>query len=155
MELPENFTENTIDQFPINFIFDLIGRQHHIALKKELEPYNINVSEYHIIMKLYTEGKKTQQDISRSFYLTEGTVARSIRHLEDKNLIKREIDENNRRRNFVYLTDKSKKLASKIDDLDNQWENTVCNFLTKEDIHNLKQVLYKITINSINTKEKL
>lgn len=153
MTIPNDFTQDNIHSFPINFIFATINRQHNIYLKSKLSPYNVAVSEFPVLMMLYNEDKKTQQDIAKTFYLTEGSIARTIRNLEDKDLIRREIDDNNRRRNFVFLTDEGKKIASHIENIDQKWEEDVCDFLNKEEMEKFKQILYRITLKSIEEKE--
>ncbi|MBE6488730.1 MAG: winged helix-turn-helix transcriptional regulator [Methanosphaera stadtmanae] len=153
MKIPEEFTEDNINNFPVSFIFSTIYRQHILYLKHNVEEHDITAGEHPIIMKLYHDGPKTQHEIAESFYITEGTIARTVRNLENKNIINREVDENNRRQNFISLTDKGINIALEIKNLEDEWENTTCNFLSKEELDHFKRTLYKITINSINSNK--
>ncbi|WP_455645862.1 MarR family winged helix-turn-helix transcriptional regulator [Methanosphaera sp.] len=154
MSLPTDFTMENIDNFPVSFIFSTISRQHSIYLKHELEPYAIAVGEYPIIMSLYHEDKKTQKELADAFHITEGTIARTVKHLEDKELIEREINEKNRRQNFVYLTEKGTTIARHIENMENEWQEKLCAFLNEKETTNFKQILYQLTINSIEINEK-
>lgn len=154
MNVPEKFTKENLSDFPSSFIFATIFRQHTIFLKHKLEPYNITAGEYPIIMMLYKEDKKTQQEIAKSFYMTEGTIARTVRNLEDKKIIQRQTDENNRRRNFVYLTTEGKEIASLIADLEKQWEEEVCKFQNTKEMDEFKEILYEITMNSFKINKQ-
>lgn len=154
MKIPKEFTIDNLDQFPVSFIFSTIYRQHILYLKHNVEKHNITPAEHQIIMKLYHDGQKTQHEIAESFYITEGTVARTIRNLEKKEIIQRQVDENNRRQNFISLTEKGKDIAQEIKNIEKQWEANTCNFLSEEDLDSFKKLLYKITINSIEENKK-
>lgn len=154
MSIPKDFTKDNLSNFPVSFIFSTIYRQHTLFLKHQLEQYNVSAGEYPLIMTLYNESKKTQNELANIFYMTEGTIARTVRNLEDKGFIKREIDDNNRRRNFVFLTDEGKRLASVIGNLELEWQKEVCDFLDDDQMDLFKQILYKITIKSIQLNKK-
>ena len=57
--------------------------------------------------------------------MNKGAVARSIKKLEDKGLITREIDENNRRQNKLSLTKKGEQTLAQAIEILNCWENQV------------------------------
>ena len=154
MTMPKKFTKENAHNFPISFILSTIYRQHTIYLKNTLKPYDVSVGEYPTIMKLFKEGKKTQHELAEAFHMTEGTIARTVRNLEDKNSITRKIDKNNRRQNFVYITEKGEKIASLIENFDSLWEEEVCGFLNKKQKNEIKEILYDITINSLNQNKK-
>ncbi len=152
MSLPEKIIEedSEITSIPLNLYLSVITRQHNIYMNHELKEYNISAGEFPILMKIYFEGKKTQQDIANSFYLTQGTVARTVRNLEDKGFIKRKIDDKNRRRNFVYLKDKGKDIAEHIYNLENKWEGMILEDLSPSETRSVKRILYKATRNSLD-----
>ena len=155
MTMPKKFTKENAHNFPISFILSTIYRQHTIYLKNTLKPYDVSVGEYPTIMKLFKEGKKTQHELAEAFHMTEGTIARTVRNLEDKNIITRKIDKNNRRQNFVYITEKGEKIASLIENFDSLWEEEVCGFLNKNKKMKLKKYYMILQlIPSIKIKNK-
>lgn len=144
-----------IDDIELIAFLSIIDRQHYIYMNHMLKDYNTSAGEFPILMKVYHEGKLTQHEIADTFYLTPGAVARTLRRLEDKNLIHRETDENNRRQNFVTLTDDGYEIVKHIINLDTQWEKEVCDFLSDDEIHTLKKTLDKIVKNSYKIKNKI
>ena len=153
MKIPDNFTIDNIDNFPVSFIFTTISRQHTLFLKHHVEKYDITPGEHPIIMKLYHDSSKTQQEIAESFCITGGTVARTVRKLEEKKIIERTIDKNNRRQNLISLTEKGKKIAKEIKNIEKEWENIVCDFMSEEELDSFKKILHKITINSFESNK--
>ena len=150
MTIPEKYNIENLDEFHLSFILSTISRQHSIYLNHQLQEYNITAGEYPIIMKLYKEDKKTQKHIAQSFGLTEGSIARTLRHLEDKRIIKRKINQKNRRQNFVYLSKKGMKIASIIEDVESKWEENINYSLNKDEFKKLKETLYYISIESLD-----
>ncbi|WP_304124855.1 MarR family winged helix-turn-helix transcriptional regulator [Methanosphaera cuniculi] len=147
--------EDNVDNIELIAFFSIIDRQHYIYLNHMLKDYNTSAGEFPILMEIYHKGKLTQHELVDTFYLTPGAVARTLRRLEDKNIIHREIDENNRRQNFVTLTSDGADIVKHILNLDIQWEKEVCEFLNENEIHKLKKVLDQILKNSYKIKNKI
>ena len=90
--------------------------------------------------------------ITDHFKIDKGSIARSIQKLQEKQFINKEIDENNRRKYQLSLTEKGRAVALKIMDLNNEWENQIystCNTDEKQ----IVELMRKITISSINIQK--
>jgi len=85
--------------------------------------------------------------------MNEGTVARTVEKLEKNDLIIRKVDECNKRKKIIYLTDKGRKNALKFKSLDKKIEEKLFEDFSKESIENSKKILKKIAINAINLCE--
>ena len=72
--------------------------------------------------------------------------------MEDKDLIVREIDENNRRQNKISLTPKGKEIMKKGIEILKKWEKEVFNNDIIDD-RTFKNVLKEIAINAIELNE--
>lgn len=86
--------------------------------------------------------------------INKGAVARSIKKLEEKGLVVREIDENNRRQNKVSLTKKGQQTLDDAAKIFNMWEDEVIlqkGYVTKE---LLQQILKEIAIKTIELNKK-
>ena len=81
--------------------------------------------------------------------MNDGTIAKALRKLEDKNMIQRSPNPDNRRQNLISLTDTGLNIAEEFNNLDEKWEKDVFEDLTSDEIIDLKWDLHRITLNSI------
>ena len=155
MNQEKEFIQNNINEFSMNFIFKTLTRQHDIYLKQKLKPYNIGVSEFYFILRLYSHRKTNQHNLAKYFILTEGTVAKIVRKLEDKELITRQIDQKDRRQNYISLTSHGIDIAEHIISLEEEWQEIICEELTSSQIDQLNQLLETITYKSIEERNNI
>ena len=110
MKCDVNLFKNDDIKF-ITFI-SIIHRQYMIYLNNYLKKEGITASHAPILSYLLNH-----------FKIDKGSIARSIQKLQEKQFINKEIDENNRRKYQLSLTEKGRAVALKIMDLNNEWEN--------------------------------
>lgn len=150
------------EDIPFSFLFRLIvkGHKHYLdyflnnkeELDYEFSPNNkkITKGEYPFIMELYEKEGLTQQDLAEMFHVSQANVARVIRHLEDIDIIKREVDDSNRRKKIVTLTEEGNKACVNVINLENKWEEDILKNLSKDDQEKLKDLLYELSLNTLD-----
>ena len=77
--------------------------------------------------------------------MSEANVAKMIKKLVDKGLVKKQKDENNKSRNILTLTDKGEDVFVKINVLTCGWERKITKDLSNDDLFDLKEKLYLLT----------
>lgn len=77
-------------------------------IKNETE---ILPSQYYMLMFLYHEMGTNQSDIAKICLMDRSGVSRAFKDFEEKGLITREVDENNKRAYKIELTEKGIKIA--------------------------------------------
>lgn len=117
------------DNIPISALISIIKQQHTIFTNKILEEEGISAGQTPYLIYLLFHEKACQEDIAKHYKRDKGVVARGIRKLEEKNLIYKEIDENNRRKSVLSLNEEGKRIAKRIIEINKQWENAFCNEL--------------------------
>ena len=162
MKCDVNLFKNDDIKF-ITFI-SIIHRQYMIYLNEEnapewieylnnyLKKEGITASHAPILSYLLYKDISCQEEIGNHFKIDKGSIARSIQKLQEKQFINKEIDENNRRKYQLSLTEKGRAVALKIMDLNNEWENQIystCNTDEKQ----IVELMRKITISSINIQK--
>ena len=91
-----------------------IFKQIHIAFEsrcnKNLQRYNLTQSQMDVLvyLKHHDGSTVTQRDLEAGLRLTNTTITGILNRLEDKNLITRETNLNDRRSKIIKMTDKSK-----------------------------------------------
>jgi DNA-binding MarR family transcriptional regulator len=119
---------------PIGKLITMISRGHTIYLNHHLEDYAINASQLHLLFEISHQKNINQEKIATRCNINKGAVARSIRKLEEKGLVTRQIDDANRRQNIISLTDKGEETLTESINLLKKWEKEVFdqNIIEKE-----------------------
>lgn len=145
----EEFKIMDASTLPIGKLVSMIARSHVIYLNHHLKDLDINASQLHILFELSHQKNINQEKIASRCNVNKGAIARAIKKLEDKELIVREIDSENRRQNKISLTQKGEEVLEKSIKILHNWEEEVLNQdnLIEESI--LKNSLKNIAIKSI------
>lgn len=119
---------------PVGKLITMISRGHTIYLNHHLEEYGINASQLHLLFEISHQKNINQEKIATRCNINKGAVARSIRKLEEKGLVTRQIDDANRRQNIISLTDKGEETLTESINLLKKWEKEVFdqNIIEKE-----------------------
>ena len=136
----EEFKNVDHTTLPVGKLISMISRGHNIYLNHHLEDLNINATQLHVLFEISHQCDLNQEKIASMCNINKGAVARSIKKLEDKKLVVRQIDENNRRQNKVSLTPKGEDTLKKSVKILNKWEDEVI----KEKGYIEKELLQKI-----------
>ena len=140
---------------PVGHYISMIFRAQSLYLNHKLEKLDINPSQLHFLFEIKYNNEINQDKIASKCNMNKGSVARSIKKLEDKELVVRKIDDNNRRQNIISLTQKGENtLNESIKILDN-WENEVLKKNESIDEDSLKKMLKEITIKTIEINKDL
>ncbi|MDO5810934.1 MAG: MarR family transcriptional regulator [Methanobrevibacter sp.] len=138
---------------PIGKLITMISRGHTIYLNHHLEDYGINASQLHLLFEISHQKNINQEKIATRCNINKGAVARSIRKLEEKGLVTRQIDDANRRQNIISLTDKGKETLTESIDLLKNWEREVFdNSVIEKEI--LQKALKEIAIKTMELNLK-
>ena len=145
------YTYNTIKEVPLSAMMSTIHWHHSIFIIWRLKDIGLTSGLYGILLCIYDDYKspKSQQDIAKRLNMNDGTIAKALRKLEDKNMIQRSPNPDNRRQNLISLTDTGLNIAEEFNNLDEKWEKDVFEGLTSDEIIDLKWDLHRITLNSI------
>jgi MarR family transcriptional regulator, temperature-dependent positive regulator of motility len=150
----KKMSKNDLDDVPLGVFISIIHRTHMIYLNHEIKGLEISAGQILYIMGLSKKEGITQDDLASQYHIDKGSVARALKKLEDNKLICRKIDPENRRKYLIYLTEKGRNIVPKIHRIYNQWENSICSNLSKEEYNNLFDVLKTLAINSLENVDK-
>ena len=80
--------------------------------------------------------------------MNESTIARALRKLEDAGMVQREVDETNRRKKIITVTEKGRTAVETIGKADEKWEEQISSLSTAEK-KELKEMLRTLVIESM------
>ena len=135
MKEMNEYTYNTIKEVPLSAMMSTIHRHHSIYINRRLKDIGLTSGLYGILLCIYDDYKspKSQQDIAKRLNMNDGTIAKALRKLEDKNMIQRSPNPDNRRQNLISLTDTGLSIAEEFNNLDEKWEKDVFEGLTSDE----------------------
>ncbi len=140
-------------QIPVGKLLYMIGKGYSVYVNRNLEEFGINTTQLHLLFEIAHESNINQEMIATRCNINKGAVARSIRKLEEKGLVKREIDENNRRQNRLSLTKDGEDILIKACGVLRDWEDSVIlddGYIKKE---LLQKVLKEIAVKTMELNE--
>lgn len=94
------------------------------ARSKSKELINLRDS-YYLLKIYYSEIELSQEDLCDIFCQSKGTVAKTLRKLEDKGYIERIINKDNRRKYILKLTKKGEEVIPVLKREVDYWHNSV------------------------------
>ena len=149
----EEIKQMDATQIPVGKLLYMIGKGYMVYVNRNLEEFGINATQLHLLFEIAHQSNINQEMIAARCNINKGAVARSIRKLEENGLVKREIDENNRRQNRLSLTKNGEEVLEKAIIVLHDWEDSVIledGFIKKE---LLQKVLKEIAIKTMELNQ--
>ena len=115
----------------------------HIKRETEILP-----SQYYMLLFLYYEMGTNQSDIAKACLMDRSGVSRAFKEFEEKDLITREVNEDNKRAYKINLTKKGIATAEFLIEKEKEWDDMICEELniTREET---LELLSKISMKSL------
>jgi DNA-binding MarR family transcriptional regulator len=85
-------------------------------LMADIRQLNLNLNDSLVLLALFFEGKQTvtPSDLMRTLRIPKDQVSQSLKRLETKDLLYRQISENDQRRRAIYITSFGKKISAQL-----------------------------------------
>lgn len=148
-----NLSADEISEMSVGTLISSISRAHLRYLFTEIEKHGITGGQYQFLLGLSKQDGITQEELARNFHMNQSTIARALKKLEDAEMVVRKTDDANRRKNIITVTDKGRKVTSKIQLKDEKWEENL-NSLSKSEKSTFKEMLRKVLQESVGSMEK-
>ena len=132
----------------VNHLISL-SKTHDFYINKHIKNgTDILPSQYYMLLFLYYEMGETQSDIAKACLMDRSGVSRAFKDFEEKGLIIREVDEENKRAYKITLTEKGIETAEFLIQKETEWDKMICEELdiSRED---LLKLLSKISLKSL------
>ncbi len=145
-----DWKEDRIILTPINLYMEYMLLSYNNYLKDKLDDVSITHGELTYIYNIKYYPLISQRELAETLFVSEANVAKMVKKLVKKGLVKKQKDENNKSRNVLSLTDKGEELFVKINVLTCGWERKITKSLSNEDLFDLKEKLYLLTQESVD-----
>ena len=123
-----------------------ITHRAHTSLvdKKFKEKFNLSHGQVFILINIYRDEGICQHRLCEEYNLDKSGVGRILKKLEDKNLVMRKSDPEDKRKKLIYLTDKAKDMKDDFKKLLKEIEEQMRQGLTEQEIETVNTILKKI-----------
>ena len=138
-DLPQNFTRE------LGRAVTFLHRSRSRFMTDRLRDYGFSGAMYLILLHIEHHPGATQDSIANHMFIDKCNVARRTKKLEDLGYLYRETNQNDRRENHLYLTDKGRELVPTIREYLGQWGRSITADLTDTECAELLTLLTKMT----------
>lgn len=154
MKERERITRDEILEMPIGSLISAISRAHLAYLFSGIEKLGITGGQYYFLNALIREDGIIQEELASNVHMNESTITRALKKLEDAGMVHREVDENNRRRKIITVTEKGRDAVNKIRKLDEEWDDKIRSLSPSEKTE-LKEILRTLTVESLQMMHEI
>lgn len=141
------------NQESIGRLISYIHRHSQIHIAKELGTYNIGSGQFSFLMILYHNDGVSQESIAKALRVDKATTARAIKKLMEEEYVYKERSPLDKRVYKVFLTERAKKIKSKIIRVLSGWTEFLLSDFTKEERELFTKLLIKIAKNASSIKQ--
>lgn len=123
-------------------------------LSKEYKDYGIGSGQYQFLFSLYLEDGVSHDKLTEKMSVDKATTTRAIMKLEEEGYVKRVLDENDKRKYKIFLTDKAVEKKEEILNIGSKWEQQLIGCLEPEEFKSLEEIFKKISKNQDKYKQE-
>ena len=130
--------ENTIDNVNIGFIISVALNQYVQENDSVLNEIDLNLSQTKVLLTLYDYEWPSIDFLTKKTYMSKSSVTKAVKHLEKKDLVKKEIDLGDNRKKVITTTNKGKEIQKEALKMNLEIEKKLKKELGEEVIKNMK-----------------
>ncbi len=126
----------------------IIVRQMRVFSERKLQHRNIGFPEQIVLMYLLNHENVNQEQIANYFEIDKGAIAKTIAKLEEKGLILRCENPDNKREKIISLTFQAKEITDDMRGILAEWNACVYADISSEEIVRLEKTIATMAKNS-------
>jgi DNA-binding MarR family transcriptional regulator len=117
--------------------------------ERKLNDRNIGFTEQSVLQFLSDQDNVNQEAIVKHFMLDKGSIAKTLSKLEEKALINRVDNPNNKREKLITITELGRENSYTYQDEIHEFHNFLLEGLTMEEINEFTRIIEIMTQNAI------
>ena len=129
------------ENIPTSPLVGLLYRKQTTYINGKLKDVNLSSGLYPVLINAYKNEGISQEELAKKLHVNESTVTRNLDKLEKKGLIMKTPE---KRKKIINVTSKGEKIAQKVLDYDEKWDDMIKESLSDEEFKYFKKLLIKI-----------
>jgi DNA-binding MarR family transcriptional regulator len=126
----------------------IIARFGRVFLSQKMKRFHIGFSEQIVLMFLAHHEYINQEYISKFFLIDKGAIAKTLAKLEEKNLIIRKENPENKRENIIVLSEEGKKIQHHMKASLDEWNTAFMKGLSENEVAELDRMIRIVSANA-------
>lgn len=98
----------------VGYLLRITSRAFQRAFQERIEQDGINIGMWFYLRALWEQDGLTQRELSRRVETMDPSTGLALTKMERQGLIYRSTDKSDRRKRYIYLTEKAKKIREKL-----------------------------------------
>jgi len=138
-------------------IFMILAKLSHACeyeATKKMEYIGINPGQAGVLFLLKTHGTLSQKDLAAMLHMKAPSVTSALQKMEQKKLIERMVDKDDKRITRIAITHEGTNLLGKIGEVSKLMQETICKGMSEEEINIFRKLLFQSFGNFIEEKKK-
>ncbi|WP_417039408.1 MarR family winged helix-turn-helix transcriptional regulator [Clostridium porci] len=124
-----------------------------LYIRSELDKYRIQPLEGKMLFFL-SKNCCTQEEIGQHFNIDKGRIARALSELEERELVCRKVNQQNKRQKLVSLTTEGEQIVSEIDAIFRRWDEICYDGFSEEERRLYQDFVKRIADNVIEYRHR-
>ena len=129
------------ENIPTSPLVSLLYRKQTTYINGKLKDVSLSSGLYPVLINAYKNEGISQEELAKKLHVNESTVTRNLDKLEKKGLI---MKTPKKRKKIINVTSKGEKIAQKVLDYDEKWDDMIKESLSDEEFKDFKKLLIKI-----------
>lgn len=109
------------DYVDIGRWFSILNRRSQLFVVEACAEMHLTYSEYVMLIRIYDHEGARQDDLAEMLFLDKAVVTRTMNMLQEKGLVRRERDEDDRRVRRIYMTDYGREKHAFLRNIIQRW----------------------------------
>ncbi|MBI4857524.1 MAG: MarR family transcriptional regulator [Acetobacterium woodii] len=132
----------------------IIVRHSKVFCERRLHDFGVGFPEQVILMYLASNNGVNQDAIAQHFMLDKGAIAKTLRKLEEKGLIERHQNPENKRENLISIAPQGQNILGEMGKALTEWNQYFFEGLSADDIKQYERITNIIADNVAKLNEK-
>ena len=132
----------------------IIVRHSKVFCERRLHDFGVGFPEQVILMYLASNNGVNQDAVAQHFMLDKGAVAKTLRKLEEKGLIERHQNPENKRENLISIAPAGRSILGEMGKALDEWNQYFFEGLSDDDIRQYERITNIIADNVAKLNEK-
>ena len=139
-----DLSNEDLKEAPFEFLIMKLNDICLVSLNRKLKELDLTINQTNFLVVINTEEKLPQSYISQLLHIRGGSVTKTLKRLEAKELVKIYSNPENKSKNIVEITDKGRKTTEEFKTLIENIENEIFKKYSDEEKKKLKIMLRDI-----------
>lgn len=127
----------------LDYLFSSVGK-HFTNARKGFKQANVSGPEFFLLRHIQMQGPRSISQLADQLALNQATVSNVVNSAQQKELVRKKKDSEDRRITIIQITDKGKKTVDQLQQQRFERLRNILNHLSTDELRTLEQIFSKL-----------